>query len=239
MTLPISTLHKRPRLFSKKEKHTLDQTSSATWSTRKKKSRNYRGRKVLLPKKGNCWKLRTIDDDFSIELSIPHTTHWGYYTKKKAFFLFEESSKSMHKNHLFYPDTFGWQHTRKKYLKTSKSQRGFFFFSCRSQKERIGIQGQKVTTERFKIIHRNTNFVGLRVGISSSKSMAIIEAHKAKSPTATLRESTKIDSKRFQKRVIACLDLSGSLVVVLSMLRKVLAHWNKPEVGRDWFQTSQ
>lgn len=95
--------------------------------TRKKKSRNYRGRKVLLPKKGNCWKLRTIDDDFSIELSIPHTTHWGYYTKKKAFFLFEESSKSMHKNHLFYPDTFGWQHTRKKYLKTSKSQRGFFF----------------------------------------------------------------------------------------------------------------
>jgi len=54
------------------------------------------------------------------------------------------------------------------------------------RKEKIGIQGQKVTTEWFKIIHRNTNFVGLRVGISSSKSMAIIEAHKAKSPTATL-----------------------------------------------------
>jgi len=76
------------------------------------------------------------------------------------------------------------KHTRKrKYLKTSKSQRGFFSHAALRRKGRgrkIGIQGQKVTTEWFKIIHKNTNFVGLRVGISSSKSMAITEAHRAK-----------------------------------------------------------
>ena len=134
----IINLRKRPGLFSKKKRH-IDSGSNvisiitSTW----KKSRNYRGRKVP-KKKGNCWKLRTIDD-FPIELSIPHNP-LGILHQKESIFFFGESSKSMHKNHLFLPRhiwlTAIGKHTRKKISKTSKSQRGFFSHAARVRKEK-------------------------------------------------------------------------------------------------------
>ena len=205
MIWPISSIYAKGLDFfpKKKDTLTLDQMSSAL--SHQQKARNYRGRKVLLPKKkGNYWKLRATIDDFPIELSIPHNP-LGILHQKESIFLFEKAANLCTKIIFFLPrhiwlTAIGKAH-KKKISKTSKSQRGFFSHAARVRKEKIGIQGQKVTTEWFKIIHRNTNFVGLRVGISSSKSMAIIEAHKAKSPTATLWGSTKIDSKRFRNGV--------------------------------------
>lgn len=102
----ITNLHKMPGLFpKKKDTLTLDQMSSAL-SHQHEKNHGIIAAERSQKKKGNCWKLRTIED-FPIELSIPHNPLGILHQKESIFF--GESSKSMHKNHLFYPDTFGWQ----------------------------------------------------------------------------------------------------------------------------------
>jgi len=107
----IINWYKRPGLFSKKKKKdtlTLDQMSSAL-SHQHEKITELSRQKGPPPKKKRKL-LKTPGDDWWFPHRAFHSSQpIRDITPKSKHFFCSRKQQSMHKNHLFYPDTFGWQ----------------------------------------------------------------------------------------------------------------------------------